>query len=106
MWLEDTNEKRKQAIMNYSSGENSFEFLNDEETTTFTISQGRYKTKIRKLAEKYPEECQIIAENKDGSIFGYIPTRWIKINPPMELSEERKEALRERARQINESKQQ
>lgn len=78
--------------------ENVIEFLRDQETATLTLCQGRYIGKIRKLAEKYPDECKIIFENEDGSILAHIPVTWIKFNPPMNLTEEQREAKRETMR--------
>ena len=42
--------------------ENMIEFLQNEERATVTFSQGRYKSRIRKLAKGRPKECQIVAE--------------------------------------------
>lgn len=81
------------------SQENCIEFLRGAKTATVCFSQGRYISKIKKLAEKYPEEVQITAENKDGSIVAHIPVSYIKINnSKREISEEERELLRERAR--------
>lgn len=74
--------------------ENTIEFLKDEQTATVTFSQGRYKTKIRKLAAKRPEECQIMAENSDGSILAHIPVSWVKISPPRAVSKKQVEVAR------------
>lgn len=70
--------------------ENVIEFSKGQDNATVTLSQGRYKTRIRKLAKKYPEYCRIIAENKDGSLCAHIPTAWIRINPVRQLTEEQK----------------
>lgn len=74
--------------------ENVIEFLKDEQQAGVTFSQGRYKSRIRALAKKYPDECQIVAENKDGSIYAHIPVTWIRINPNRVLSEEQQEVRR------------
>ena len=52
--------------------ENVIEFLKDAKTATVTFSQGRYISKIKKLAEKHPDEVEIIAVNKN-SIMAHIP---------------------------------
>lgn len=80
--------------------ENVIEFIRDEKRATVAFSQGRYKTRIRELAKSYPEECQIVAENEDGSICAHIPVDWVRINPGKNLTEEQKEQLAERARHI------
>lgn len=84
-------------------GENVLEFTKNAETATVTFSQGRYITKIKKLAEKYPDECEIVAENKDGSIMAHIPVRWILIsNRSRDLSEEERQVIADRLRNTRE----
>ena len=78
--------------------ENVIEFLQNDKRATVTFCQGRYVSRIKKLAEEHPEECQITDVNKDGSIVAHIPVNWIRINPTKQLSEERLEFLREHAR--------
>ncbi len=76
--------------------ENVIEFTKDSERATVTFSQGRYKSRIKKLAADRPEECQIAAENADGSMCAHIPVAWIKINPAKQLSEEQRKEIAER----------
>lgn len=71
----------------YGYNENVIEFIKDAETAGVTLTQGRYKSRIEKLAKEFPEECKIISRNKDGSLFAHVPVTWIKINPPRQLSE-------------------
>lgn len=79
--------------------ENCVEFLKNADTATVTFCQPRFITKIRKLAEKYPDECQITHENKDGSIVAHIPVKWIKISRiERHLSDEQIEIARERVK--------
>lgn len=85
--------------------ENVIEFRLNEGTATVTFCQPRFITKIRKLAEKYPDECQITHENKDGSIVAHIPVKWIKISKmERHLSEEQIELARERIKIAQEHK--
>lgn len=49
--------------------ENAIEFMTNGTKATLTFSQGRYKSVIRKLAEKHPDDCQIVADNEDGKFF-------------------------------------
>lgn len=74
--------------------ENVIEWQKDNERATLTICQRRTITKVKKLAESHQEECQIVAENKDGSIYAHVPVNWIKISPPRGVSEERRELSR------------
>jgi predicted nucleic acid-binding Zn-ribbon protein len=76
--------------------ENTIEFLEDQKRAIVTFSQGRYKSRIRKLAEERPGECEIIAENADGSLCAHIPVSWVKINPTKQLSEEQRAEIAER----------
>jgi len=77
--------------------ENAIEFYENDKNATFSLTQGRLINKVRKLTEEYPDDCKILAENLDGSIYGHIPTKWIKIYPPKnkrEWTEEEKEEQR------------
>ena len=80
--------------------ENVIEFIENEKRATVTFSQGRFKSIIRKLAAEHPEECQIMKENKDGSICAHVPVSWIKINPTRQLSDEQRSELAERMKRI------
>lgn len=80
--------------------ENVIEFFNNDKVATVTFSQGRYISKIKKLAEKYPSECKIVAENNDGSIVAKIPTSAIKINVvKRNMTEEQRQANAERLKE-------
>lgn len=85
--------------------ENGIEFIKDAETAVAQFSQGRFKTRLKRLAAKHPEECQILAENPDGTLLAHIPVEWIRINPGMELTEEQKqkraEAMLRNRNQVN-----
>ena len=76
--------------------ENVIEFTKDSKRASVTFCQGRYKSRIKKLAADRPEECQIVAENTDGSLCAHIPVAWIKINPTKQLSEEQRKEIAER----------
>ena len=79
--------------------ENVIEFTKDSERAAVTLCQGRYKSRIKKLAADRPEECQIVAENTDGSLCAHIPVAWIRINPTKQLSEEQRKEIAERFKQ-------
>ena len=78
--------------------ENVIEFVKDSERAAVTFSHGRYKSRIKKLAAERPEECEIVAENQDGSLYAHIPVAWIKINPTQQLTEEQREQRAETMR--------
>ena len=77
------------------------EFVRGDKTASVTAaSSTRLNSKIKKLAEQYPEEVQILAVNDDGSVFAHIPVRFIKVGAPrkVEMSDEQKAELAERFR--------
>ncbi len=74
--------------------ENVIEWVKDQKTATLTLSQKRTVNKVKKFAESCPEDCQIIAENKDGSICAHIPVSWVKISPPKKISDSQLMAAR------------
>lgn len=81
--------------------ENVIEFLENQERATVTFSQGRYKNRIKRLATERPGECQIMAENPDGSLCAHIPVAWIKITPPAVRTESQREMAREQMRKYH-----
>lgn len=80
--------------------ENAIEFIKHSKRATVTFSQPRYISRIKKLAEKYPEDCAIVALNKstgEGEIIcAHIPTAWVRINPGKDLTEEQRNAIGKR----------
>lgn len=79
-----------------SNNENVIEWIRDEERATLSLTQRRTINSVRKLAQKYPVECQIVAENKDGSICAHVPVNWVKVRPPRALTEEQKKRMGDR----------
>ena len=53
--------------------ENVIEFMTNDTRATLSFSQGRYKSVIRKLAEKHPADCRLIGDKADGSICAQEP---------------------------------
>lgn len=86
--------------------DNAIEFLRNAKTAVVTFSQGKYISKIRKLAQEKPNECKIKVENADGSIVATIPTKWIKISPPRVATEEQIERARELGKRMSELRKQ
>lgn len=84
--------------------ENVIEWINGDDVATVTLSQGRYISKVRKLAEKF-DEVKIVAENQDGSIVAKLPLKLIRIAQPRQMSEEQKQQARERMKQYHKTNQ-
>lgn len=78
------------------SSENVIEWVKDAKTAVITLTQGRYISRIRQLAVDRPNECKIICNNADGSICAKIPTKWVKITPTLNLTEEQRKKIGER----------
>ena len=83
--------------------ENNIEWITGDNMMSVTLTSQRHITKIRKLAERKPDDVKITT-NKDGSIYATLPLSYLKFNPPMNLTEEQKEKLREKAKMMNEKK--
>ena len=70
------------------------EWLRGQTVAAITApSASALKTKLIKLVADHPEECDCI-ENKDGSVFGHVPVKYLHIYAPREVSEEEKEKRR------------
>ena len=84
-----------------NSDENVIEWLKGAKTAMITVTQVRYKNKIKKYAASKPKECVVLAENTDGSICARIPLSWLKISPPRKSSEKQREKAREHMSNYN-----
>lgn len=75
--------------------ENVIKWLDGEDTISVTLHQKKYVNKVRRLAES-DERIEILAENKDGSIFAHLPIEVLKLEKKRrnEIGEERKAELR------------
>ena len=91
---QSVEDNKRDVVM---EGENVIEFLKNSDTATLSFSQGKWMTKIRKLAEKYPDDVKII--NDSGkSLVAHIPVDYIKINNSKHnISEGYRDELRNRA---------
>ena len=61
----------------------------DKDIGYFSSDERKWISKVRKLAEQYPDEVQIICqpETNDGCIYAKVPSAWLKIRPKRVLSE-------------------
>lgn len=77
------------------------EWLRGQNTASVTAPNGSaLKNRVQKLAVEHPEDCVIMAENKDGSIFAHVPVKYIKLSAPPKISEEMREERRTRMAKI------
>lgn len=78
--------------------ENAIEFLDGQKTATVTLHDRRLRNRILKLAEERPDEVAVICrpEENNGFLFAHIPLKWLRIQPPKQMSEEQREKAKER----------
>lgn len=75
------------------NNENCIEWLSGQHNIVCSISQQKYITKIKKLAEKYPKKVKI-KFNKDGTICAKLPIKALKLSIiERELSEEQRKEM-------------
>lgn len=87
----DKTEVRKSDVK-----ENCIEWLTGEQRVALTITQKKFKSRIKNYADKYPDEVKILHENADGSIYCHMPLKYIHITRTREMTEEEKQAAKER----------
>ena len=82
--------------------ENAIEFLNGQKTATVTLYRGRLQNRILRLAEERPDEVAVICrpEENNGFLFAHIPLKWLRIQPPKQMSEEQREKAKERLARV------
>ena len=79
--------------------ENVIEWLRGDKVAAVTaLSKSKLKGMITRLAEKCPDEVEILERNKDGSIFAHVPVEFVTIRRPrrLELTAEQREKIGER----------
>ena len=83
-------------------------FNEEEKTASVYTFNSRLQKRLAKLAEDFPDECKRETETwqPQGSVDYTVPKKWIKINPsrPREMTEEQKQAARERILAMHEAK--
>lgn len=76
-----------------------------EDDAIIYSSYTRDINRLNKLVEKYPDKCKVLRRTED-SILVKVPKKWSKISPPREMTDEQKEACRERLKEMHEKKKQ
>jgi len=87
--------------MKMENQENMIEFISGTRTATVTFTNATHIKKIRELYKSHPDDFKYFIENEDESICAKIPLKWIRISAgrtgtKREMTEEQKEALRQR----------
>lgn len=93
--------ERKKVNMN----EFAIEWIKGRDYAGVTVPSGTaWKSKLMRYAKERPEDVKLMAENADGSAFFHVPVNYIKCSPPRQLSEEQKEAARQRLQEMRDKK--
>ena len=81
--------------------ENVIEWIKgDKEVTVTLCGNTKYATKVKKLAEQYPDEVKIMHVNKDNSIVAHLPLSYIKISHPKKVTEKQIEVAKENMKKL------
>lgn len=86
--------------------ENVIEWITGDAYISVTVTQERYRNKLRKLYAERPEQFQLFREDDNGYVFAKIPATWIKVGPPrkVDMTEEKLQKLADaRARRFGNS---
>lgn len=76
--------------------ETYYNYIAGNDFATIGSSEQKWINKIKRAQEQNSDKVHIIAENPDGSIVAHCPPNWFKWSPPKKMSEEQKQAARER----------
>ena len=83
-------------------------FNEEEKVASVYTFNPRLQRRLAKLAEEFPDDCirEVDTWQPPGSVDYTVPKKWIKINPShsREMTEEQKQAARERMIAIHETK--
>ena len=75
---------------------------------TFSVFSSEYvmARRLRKLAEQYPDEVEIVAQNPDGSLLLRVPQDWVMVRRPRKrsMTDEQKAQASERLHAAREKK--
>lgn len=74
--------------------ENVIEWVNSDTATVNLVANSRLANKVRKLAEER-DDVNILSD-ENGVLLAHIPTKWVKINPPKNLTDEQRARIAER----------
>ena len=83
--------------------ENCIEWVTGSSVATVGLTQGRFQSKVRKLAEKYPDDVKIV-QDKDVLV-AHIPAKAIKLSiVERNFTEEEKQVARARLSKMRQNR--
>ncbi len=83
-------------------------YLSEDHVLWVSSDEPKWKGRLLKLAEEYPEKVTIKRrpEENDGCIYATMPASWLKIAPPKKVnySDEQRAAFGERMKKLRKQK--
>ena len=78
-------------------------YIDSDKHASLCSGERKWINRILKLKEEHPEEIDIkeYPESNQGIILAHFPKKWLKINPPRQMSEEQKAAAAERLKAMH-----
>jgi hypothetical protein len=92
----------------YANNENAIEWLRDQDRITVTLSDRKMINKVKRIAEKHPQDVEILAlpENNGGYLYARLPLVCLNLRDPgrrTEKTPEQIEAMRERMNRLRDN---
>ena len=81
-------------------------YIDSDKHASLCSGERKWINRILKLKTEHPDEVSIkeYPETNQGIILAHFPKKWLKINPPRQMSDEQKVAMAERLKAVRESK--
>jgi len=67
---------------NLGYNETVFDHLKEHDFFSISTSEAKWRNKLKKLEEQYPDEVKCIVRNDDGSVFYHVPESFVTIRKP------------------------
>lgn len=80
----------------FAYNETAFDHQRGDDYWGISTGERKWINKLEKYSKSHPNDVKILANNTDGSIFAHVPNNWIKVSPPRKVSDEQREAFRQR----------
>ena len=74
-------------------------FCDAEKTCSYYTRNYSRMNELRKLAAEYPDDVKLTIDRED-CVEAELPKKWVKLRPPMIISEERRAILVESGRRL------
>lgn len=86
--------------------ETTVNFNESDDPATVETYNKALLNRLEKLSSAQPDACRLVYKPPDGSYARYaVPKKWVKISPPKKVSDEQREAMRQRAQTLSRQKQ-